>query len=277
MIFIDETDRYQGVNLSGALVSKLRAEGISGATVIRGTSGFGSHGTVHTTAILDLAISLPEMIMAIDSQDKIQAVLPKLKEMIEEGLIVVDDVQAIKISKGETSADKKKQQQTAAMQVQTAAMQAQTEAELHKVREYMDSAPITVGPQHTVADMITLMISNGRALLPVISDQGHLLGTVQSEDLLANILNVHQGGFHFFGLRGGAQQQCGHNIKSQTASQVMRTAPPVVQEDTSMLKAGQLMISQKVKALPVVQDQMLVGILRLPDVLKIALDIDCKE
>jgi PII-like signaling protein/predicted transcriptional regulator len=283
MIFIDETDRYQGVNLSGAIVGKLRSEGISGATVWRGTSGFGSHGTVHTTSILDLAISLPEIIMAIDSEEKIQAVLPKLEEMIGEGLIVVDQVDAIKISKGDktdgnktgankaiTSKDADKKQQ------QTAAMQLQAEAELHKVSEYMDKAPITAKPQQTVAEIISLMINNGRALLPVINDQGNLLGVVQSEDLLAHMLNVHPGGFHFFGLRGNEQKQFSQDIKSQTASQVMRTTPPVVQEETSMFKATQLMLNQKLKALPVVQGEKLVGVLRLPDVLKIALEIDCK-
>jgi signal-transduction protein with cAMP-binding, CBS, and nucleotidyltransferase domain len=53
----------------------------------------------------------------------------------------------------------------------------------------------------------------------------------------------------------------------------MRTAPPVVQEETSMFKATQLMLNQKIKALPVVHGQTLVGVLRLPDVLKIALEI----
>jgi len=285
MIFIDETDRYQGVNLASALLGKLRSEGIAGASVLRGTAGFGSHGTVHTTTILDLAIALPEIILAIDTEVKIQAVLPKLEEMIGEGLIVVDEVEAIKISKhkkdggksadgkcvdGKTADGKKDQQQTANMQLQA-------EAELHKVSEYMDKSPITVTPQQTVAEIIPLMINNGRALLPVVSDQGILLGVVQSEDLLAHMLNVHQGGFHFFGLRGNEQKQFSEDIKSQSASQIMHTAPPVVQEETSMLKAAQLMLNQKIKALPVVQGQKLVGILRLPDVLKIALEIECKQ
>jgi uncharacterized protein len=280
MIFIDETDRYQGVNLSSAIVGRLRAEGISGATVLRGTSGFGSHGAVHTTALLDLAISLPEIILAIDTEEKIQAVLPKMEDMIREGLILVEAVQAIKLSKAAKSLDKQaggnKDDGNKGL-TKTGNQQIQSEAELHKVSEYMDKAPITIKPQQTVADIIPILVKNGRALLPVINDQGNLLGVVLSEDLLANMLNEQQGGFHFFGLRGKEQQKFGDDIKCQTASQVMRTTPPVVQEDTSMLKAAQLMLNQKIKALPVVRDQTLVGVLRLPDVLKIALEIECNH
>jgi len=281
MIFVDETDRYQGANLSAAILQKLRSEGISGATVLRGISGFGSHGMVHTTTIVDLAVSLPEIIVAIDTEKKVQAVLPILEEMVQEGLVVVDPVAATKISKRTKSAETKAQEalqaQTQKEQIQSQTLKLQIEAEHHTVSEYIDKAPITIGPQQTVAEIIALMISNGRSLLPVINDQGSLLGVLQSEDLLSHMLNVRQGGFHLFGLRGNEQKQYSQDIKSQTASQIMRVSPPVVQEDTSMYKAAELMLNQKIKALPVVNGQKLVGVLRLPDVLKIALEIDCTE
>lgn len=273
MIFIDETDRYHGVNLAAALLERLRKEGISGATVLRGTAGFGSHGTVHTSAILDLQIALPEIITAIDSEAKVVAVLPILEEMIGEGLIVVDDVQATKISKdGKESAARDLQKKTA-QQVTTTKMQ--IEADHHTVAEYMDKSPITLTPQHTVDQIIALMISNGQALLPVIGDQGNLLGIVRSEDLLENLLNFHPEGFHLFGMRGHEHNKYSEDIKGQSAAQVMRPATILVQEGTSMLNATKLMLSQQIKALPVVQGQKLVGVLRLPDVLKIALKIDC--
>jgi PII-like signaling protein/CBS domain-containing protein len=274
MIFIDETDRYQGVNLSTAILEKLRTEGISGATVMRGTAGFGVHGQVHTAALLDLAISLPEMITAIDSEEKVQAVLPKLEEMIREGLIAVDEVQTITISKGAKTLEEREPLKKS--QATTMAGEMQSEAEEATVSQYMDKEPITVGVQQTVGDVITLMVKNNRSLLPVINEQGLLLGVVQSEDLLATLLNLPRGGFHLFGLGGGDRQAISKDIKCQTASEVMRTSPPVVQEDTSILKASKLMLSQKIKSIPVVKGQKLVGILRLPDVLKIALEIECK-
>lgn len=99
MIFVDETDKWQGRSLSAALVDRLKKEGIAGATVLRGASGFGAHRTVHTTSIMDLASSLPEIILVLDTPEKIDSIVPAVSEMVSEGLLVIDDVQAIKLSK----------------------------------------------------------------------------------------------------------------------------------------------------------------------------------
>ncbi len=51
-IFIGESDKYQGKALYDALVERLRAKGLAGATVLRGVAGFGASSTVHTDKIL---------------------------------------------------------------------------------------------------------------------------------------------------------------------------------------------------------------------------------
>jgi PII-like signaling protein len=101
MIFIDETDRWHGTNLASALVDRLKKEGCAGATVLRGTSGFGVKGQVHTTALIDIAVSLPVVLLAIDTIERIDKVLPILQEMVIEGLIVVDEVQSIALNRTE--------------------------------------------------------------------------------------------------------------------------------------------------------------------------------
>ncbi len=100
MIFIDETDRWQKGSLSAALVERIKKEGCAGATVIKGAIGFGVHRSIHTSSIMDLSSSLPEIVLAIDKPELIDAVVPKLKEMMQEGLLVIDEVEAIRISKG---------------------------------------------------------------------------------------------------------------------------------------------------------------------------------
>lgn len=99
MIFIDETDRWQKGSLSSALVERMKKEGCAGATVIKGATGFGVHKSIHTSSIMDLSSSLPEIVLAIDTPAVIDAVIPKLKEMVQEGLFVIDEVDAIRISK----------------------------------------------------------------------------------------------------------------------------------------------------------------------------------
>ena len=97
-IYIDENDRLHGKNLMSALVERMRHEGISGATAVRAMAGFGRHGQVHTTQILDLSSNLPVILTVIDEPDKVDRVLPILQEMVTEGLIVVEDVQVLKSS-----------------------------------------------------------------------------------------------------------------------------------------------------------------------------------
>lgn len=99
MISVDETDKFRHSNLSAALMERLKKEGFSGATVLKGSAGFGSHKQIHTTTIMDLAVSLPDIVVFIETPDKVAQILPVLEEMIEEGFIAIDDVETIKLSK----------------------------------------------------------------------------------------------------------------------------------------------------------------------------------
>ena len=66
---------------------------------MKGSAGFGSHKQIHTTSIMDLASSLPDIILFIETADKVAQLLPILEEMIEEGFIAIDDVETIKLTK----------------------------------------------------------------------------------------------------------------------------------------------------------------------------------
>jgi PII-like signaling protein len=98
MIFIDETDKHQGKNMSTAIVEKAKQLGCGGATVLRGILGFGAHKRVHSASIVDLSINLPEVIVIIDAAEVIDLLLPELDNMVKEGLVVVDDVEGFKYS-----------------------------------------------------------------------------------------------------------------------------------------------------------------------------------
>jgi PII-like signaling protein len=259
-IFIDETDRWQGRNLAAAIVDRARNEGCAGATVFRGTAGYGVHGTVHTMALVDLAISLPVIILIIDEADKINKFLPMLEEMVQEGLIVIDDVQVIQRRKEKSLA--------------TQAEDAQTE---HTVAEYMDIAPIIIHPETLVEEVIRILLDKHRAHLPVANDDGILLGLVSSQDLLGRIVQTPQSGFHLFRLRGEDKHKMRSDLRSLTASTVMRTQFSVVQENTPMFKAVSIMLHEKISALPVVREHVIVGMLRLPDLLQKALAIKYPE
>ncbi len=99
-IFIGESDHWQGKPLYEAIVLKARELHMAGATVLRGPMGFGAHSRMHTTKILRLSEDLPIVIEIVDSREKIEAFLPHIDAMVEEGLVTVEDVRVIKYRAG---------------------------------------------------------------------------------------------------------------------------------------------------------------------------------
>jgi len=94
-IFIGESDRHGGRPLYERLVELFRERGFAGATVLRGIMGFGANARVHTAKILRLSMDLPIVVEVVESEEKIQAILPELDEMIEGGLVTMERVQVV--------------------------------------------------------------------------------------------------------------------------------------------------------------------------------------
>lgn len=92
-IYIGEADNYEGRPLYQAIVEKLREEGVAGATVLRGVEGFGKTSLLHTANLLRLSDDLPLLIECVDTASKIEEIMPTLDEMMNDGLITIQDVE----------------------------------------------------------------------------------------------------------------------------------------------------------------------------------------
>lgn len=92
-IFIGESDTHHGRPLYQAIVEVLREKGLAGATVLRGIEGFGKSSRLHTAHILRLSEDLPIVIECVDTNDKIESILPTLDEMIGDGLVTLEPVE----------------------------------------------------------------------------------------------------------------------------------------------------------------------------------------
>jgi uncharacterized protein len=68
---------------------------LAGATVTRGLMGFGASSRLHTAKILRLSLDLPLVIEIADSEEKIDAFLPVLEEMMGGGLVTLEKVRVI--------------------------------------------------------------------------------------------------------------------------------------------------------------------------------------
>jgi PII-like signaling protein len=97
-IFIGEADRHGHQPLYEALVELLRREGFAGATVLRGVCGFGAHSVFHTQKLLDLSADLPLVVEVVDSQEKIDAIMPRIDEMMGGGMITLEKATVIRYS-----------------------------------------------------------------------------------------------------------------------------------------------------------------------------------
>jgi uncharacterized protein len=95
-VFIGESDRYQHRPLYGAIVLQARQLDLAGATVLRGPMGFGKSSHLHTAKILRLSMDLPVVIEIVDSEDKVNAFLPVLDEMMGGGLVTLERAKVIR-------------------------------------------------------------------------------------------------------------------------------------------------------------------------------------
>ncbi len=103
-IFLGETDKVNHTALSELIIEEARKLELAGATVWRGTMGYGATSRVRTSKILDLASDLPVIVEIADEEEKINRFLPVLHDLFETaqcgGLITMENVQVIKYLPG---------------------------------------------------------------------------------------------------------------------------------------------------------------------------------
>ena len=94
-VYIGESDRWAGKPLHMAILDVLKAADCAGATVTRGIAGFGSHSRIRTASIVDLSADLPLIVEWVDDPARVERVMPKIKEMVAEGMITTQQVEVV--------------------------------------------------------------------------------------------------------------------------------------------------------------------------------------
>jgi len=64
-------------------------------SVLRGVAGYGSSSVYHTEKLLRLSQDLPIILEIIETQERIDHMLPRLDEMVDGGLITLERVRVI--------------------------------------------------------------------------------------------------------------------------------------------------------------------------------------
>ena len=160
-IYIGESDHYHGSNLYIAILERLRREGAAGATVSRAIAGYGAHSRIHTANIETLSADLPIRIEWVDLPERVAQLLPGIRRMVSDGLIIMETVHVVQYSTGH-SQDPLEQ----------------------PVGNIMRRDVVTVTLATPVADLVTLLLERGVRSLPVVEAGGTLVGIITDGDLL---------------------------------------------------------------------------------------------
>lgn len=99
-VYMGEADKWHGEPLYDAIVKRLRMLEIAGATVYRGILGYGAKGHQHKRSFFHPMRDLPVMVTVIDAPEKIAAAAQAIEEMLEDGLIVLSDVEMVRLVRG---------------------------------------------------------------------------------------------------------------------------------------------------------------------------------
>ena len=97
-VYVGEDVHRRGEPLYLAVLNYLFTQKVAGATVVKGVAGFGGEHHLHTTRLLEMSGNLPIRMEFIESAQTLETLLPALRQLVTEGLIVVSDVEVIQHS-----------------------------------------------------------------------------------------------------------------------------------------------------------------------------------
>src|SRR6266545_4970666 len=96
VVYVNVTQHYHGKPVYEAIVEFLHRHNCAGATVTRAISGYGHSGKVHEAHLFSITEDVPMRVEVVDSEQKINALLPWIYDMVDKGLIEVQDTEVIK-------------------------------------------------------------------------------------------------------------------------------------------------------------------------------------
>jgi CBS domain-containing protein len=247
MIYIGESDHYQGKALYMALLQLLKKEGAAGATVARGLAGFGAHSRIHTAAILDLSSDLPIRVEWVDQPEVVERLLPRVRQMVNDGLITVEEVDVVQYAPGR-----------------------RPDPLAQPVQDVMRTEVVVVTPETPAAEVVTLLLQKGYRSLPVVDENGRLRGIITDGDLLRRAgLDARLGLQAELPGAGWQQQLVDLRAQGSTAAALMSSPVITVLDAAPLRQAVQQMAAHGLKRLPVVDENgRLTGWISRVDILR---------
>jgi CBS domain-containing protein len=159
-IYLNERDQAESQPLYLATLERLRREGATGATALRGIAGFGAGSRLRTSGIADFTAA-PIVIEWVDRAERVARVLPALDDLLPDALITIEDLRAYR-----------------AVLRSTGPFGDRTVGRmmLREVATATRDMPLRVAAE--------LMIERAQPLLPVLDERGGVVGVLSDGDLV---------------------------------------------------------------------------------------------
>jgi PII-like signaling protein len=104
VIHLNEDAASDGDYLHREVISFLLSQNVAGATVLRGHSGFGAHHRLHTQGAPGAdGDHLPIRVEFLESVSRVEALMPRLIELITDGVIEVQATHIVHAAKPASS------------------------------------------------------------------------------------------------------------------------------------------------------------------------------
>lgn len=105
VIYVNTKQHRHGAPLYESIVHFLQKHRVAGATVTKAIGGYGASGSMHQAHVFSLTEDVPMRIEAVDSEQKINAVLPFLYDIVDRGLIEVQDTEVVRSTTHEAESE----------------------------------------------------------------------------------------------------------------------------------------------------------------------------
>jgi len=132
------------------------------------------------------------------------------------------------------------------------------------IERRMTRNPVTVTPDMSVAEANAIMKREKVHRLPVLDKEHHLIGIISEKDILyaspspVSTLSIHE---------------MAYLLSQLTVKKLMTHDVVTITKDTTVEEAARLMVDQDLSALPVVEDEYLLGIVSKSDLFKMLLEL----